>query len=815
MNILASYTWIRAYLKTDATVEDFIKHMTAAGNSVERIEYLRDRFKHIVVGIVQSVDTHPHADKLRVAMVDIGTAVVQIVCGGTNVKKKQCVAVALPGSSVRWHGKGEPIILQETEIRGLKSHGMICAPEELGFEITLEGERPIWDLTKITKAEPGTPLAEALDIDDCIMDIEVTSNRPDCMGIVGQAREGFAAVGGKFSWKPKKLQPLPTRSSQPKADQPLAEKGEDALKIRVEAPDLALKYETVVMDGVKVGPSPWWLQKKLLLAGHKPVNNVVDVTNFVLLELGHPLHAFDAAALAGESIVVRRAKMGEQIEALDGKTYALKSDMLVIADAEKPAAIAGIIGGMRTGTNAGTTRIVIESAAFHPANIRQTARALTMQTDASLLFEKGLSTQATSPALARAVELIKKVAGGRVASNVSTFDATPYQAPMFSFDPKKAAALMGVDIPAKDQVALLKRLGFALKKNGKTFDVSVPYWRDHDIENSRDFVEEIARLFGYANIPAILPVGEPYAVSPHPILVWERRAKESLRAAGLTESYNFSFVSAKQLERYGIALSAAVKIANPLSSDQEYMRPSLIPTLLTAVESNQRRQPQSELFELAPVYEPNGADIPEQKMRLTLALSGVDGEEGFRRARGVLERLLQDMGIRGFRLERLASGTDDARWHRMRSAAIWIGQHDHVGMIGHISSATASAFGIEQPTFLVELFFDKVVEHATSAVSYRPIPAFQEVKRDLAIVVDRKTAYTDVEHALKAASGLLEAVELFDVYRGMGVPEGKKSLAMHLSFRAANRTLSAVEIETELGKAQDALKEKFDAILRV
>ncbi len=492
MNILASYNWISEYLTHDLTVEEFAKRHTAAGNSVERMHDLREGLKRIVVGFVESVEKHPNADKLRVADVNVGTAVVKIVCGGVNLKKKQRVAVALPGARVRWHGEGDPVELVESEIRGVKSHGMICAAVELGFDLLPQGDHEIWDLTKLTKAEPGTPVSEALGLEDFILDIEVTSNRPDCLGIVGQAREGFAAVGGKFSWKPKALK---VEDSLP------------ALSVRVEDAELCPKYEAVLLDGVKVGPSPWWLQKRLVLAGHKPVNNVVDVTNYVLLELGHPLHAFDADKLTGNAVVVRRAKAGETLKTLDGKENKLTTDMLVIADATAPVAVAGVMGGEASGTSEATTRVVLESATFHKVSIRRTARALNLQTDASLAFEKGLSAQATHAALARAVELLKKVAGARVASAPFRFEAKPYQAPVFSFDPKKAEALMGADLAAKDMAAILKRLGFGLAKNGREFSVTVPYWRDHDIEHSRDFVEEIARVYGYANIASVLPVG--------------------------------------------------------------------------------------------------------------------------------------------------------------------------------------------------------------------------------------------------------------------------------------------------------------------
>ncbi len=799
MNILASYNWLASSHAHDLTLEEFAKRHTAAGNSVERVRDLAAELKHVVVGFVEAVEKHPNADKLRVARVNIGTAVVQIVCGGANLKAKQRVAVALPGASVRWHGEGEPVELRETEIRGMKSHGMICAAVELGFDLLPQGPHDIWDITKVTKAEPGTPLADALGVADFILDIEVTSNRPDCMGVVGQAREAFAAMGGKFRWKPKPLKEEP---------------GAPALKVRVDAPELCPKYEAVLMEGVKVGPSPWWLQKRLMLAGHKPVNNVVDVTNYVLLELGHPLHAFDADALAGGEVVVRRAKAGEKMKTLDGQERELTPDMLVIADTERPAAVAGVMGGEATGTTERTTRVLLESAAFEPVQVRRTARALNLQTDASLLFEKGLSVQATSAALARAVELIRKVAGGRVASAPFRFEAKPYQAPVFPFDPQKSSALMGVELPAKEQAAFLKRLGFTLAKNGKAYDVTVPYWRDHDIEDGRDFVEEIARLYGYANIPSVLPVGEESPAAPIPALHWERCAKDILRGMGFTEIYGLSFVSAKELERAGVAPETAVRIANPLSVEQEYMRPALVPGLLGVVEANQRRFPHADLFELAPVYRPGGEQLPDERLRLTLACVGTDGRSGFLRAKGALERLMRELGVRPWRLERLASGTDDARWHRTRSAAVWAGEHDHVGMVGQVGEEMARAFGLEQPVFLVDLDFEALVPRCSSALSYRPLPAFPESKRDLAVLVDAKTSYGPVAHALRDASGLLEDVELFDVYQGAGVPEGKKSLAMHLTFRTHDRTLSSEEVEAELAKLRKMLETGFGAILR-
>ena len=835
-------------MKTDLAPEEFARLTTAAGNSVERMEDVRERFEKIVVGVIKAVKPHPNADKLRIVEVDIGappsvrvTAVgpafsrdpakggdgipsgggrgagvggsVEIVCGGTNLAEGGRVAVALPGSKVRWHGEGEWVELKETSIRGVKSFGMICSPIELGFD-KLQGEdREIWDLSALTNAKAGTSLAAALDLDDVVFDIEVTTNRPDCMSIVGQAREGGAVTGAKFTWV--------SRKGPPKLGGQPDRKGGLGVHVTVKDPDLCLKYEAIVVEGVKVGPSPWWLQKELLLAGHRPINNVVDVTNYVLHELGQPLHAFDADKMEGDGIVARRAKNGESMKALDGKVYKLTDKMLVIADAKRPIAIAGVMGGEETGTTGSTTRVVIESATFEPVSIRRTSRALNLSSDASLLFEKGLSTQATGPALARAVELILKVAGGRVASAVTTKEVKAYKPRQFSFDPVKARELLGIELSEKEMARMLTRLGFELKsrgagcgsagKKGKGYAVTVPYWRDHDIEDSRDFVEEIARLYGYANIPSVLP---PLEVAPEPpdaLLTWERRAKEALRAAGLTENYSYSFVSGEQLSRYGISPEDSIKLANPLSSDQEFMRPSLVPSVLTTIEANQKREPAAALFELAPVYLPKKQDLPEQKMHLLLAITGSDGAACFRQAKGILERVLRGIGIRSLRLE---TGLNGDRWHASRSALVWIDEHEQVGSIGQVGQPVAKRFGLDVPVILVELDFEALVKHANIRQTYHAIPAYPEVKRDLAVIVDERAAYAKLEREIKATSPLMRKVELFDIYRGKGVPEGKKSLAMHLSFRSDERTLSAAEVDQEMEKLCGLLKRDFGGIVR-
>lgn len=798
MNILTSYNWIKEYLDTDLAPEEFARLTTGSGNSVEYAHDLAKTYENMVVGEVLEVKPHPDADKLRIAMTNVGTETVQIVCGGENLAEGQKVVVALPGAWVKWHGEGEPVELKKTKIRGQESVGMICAVEEVGFEKLAHGGKDIWDITSLTDAKAGTPIADALDLNDVIFDIEVTTNRPDCKSVIGQAREGGAVTRAEFTWKPAELPAIPA--------------GAAALSVSVEDAELCEKYEAIRIDGVSVQPSPWWLQKKLLLAGLKPINNIVDITNYILHEYGQPMHAFDADKIQGGEVHVRRANAGEKIAALDGETHELTENMLVIADARAPIAIAGVIGGMESGTGEETTSILLESATFNPVSTRRTARALNIQTDSSLLFEKGLSTESTTPALARAVQLVLELAGGTIASDVFTYESVPYAPLSFAFDPERAAELIHADLSEHDMLGILHRLGFqsSLKK-GKKYSMAVPYWRDHDIEDSIDFVEEIARVYGYDRIPSILPVGELAPAERDPMILWERRAKEVLRGAGLSEAYSYAFVSRQQLSAYGIAESEAVAIHNPLSSDHSHMRPSLVPSMMSTIAVNHREIPEAALFEIAPVYEPQKEEIPTHRMRLLVAVYGKDGGMTFRKAKGILLRLAREMGIRTLRLERNVA---DARLHGGRSASVWLGEHEHAGIIGEVSPQVAEAFDVDARTVIVELDFELMVAHARTAKSYHAIPQFPEVKRDLAVVVSERVEYAELEYKLKETSGLIREVELFDIYRGKGVDEGKKSLAMHLSFRAEGRTLESDEVDVEMARLRKMLETAFNATMR-
>jgi phenylalanyl-tRNA synthetase beta chain len=793
MNTLISYNWLKEHLDTKLSPEEFAKVTTNAGNSVERMEHFGKKFEKMVVGVVDGLKAHPDADKLKIAKVDIGNKHVEVVCGGVNLKEGMKVVVGLPGAKVKWHGEGDLVELVEAKIRGVKSHGMICAASEIGFEGLDSDEKNIWDIFNITDAKAGVDLVKALDMDDVVFDIEVTSNRPDCKSVIGQARDAGAATKDRFVFEPTKLK-----------------EGSHDFKVTVKEPVLCPKYSAIRLEGVKVQPSPWWLQKKLILSGFRPINNVVDVTNYILHEYGQPLHVFDAKKLAGEEIVVRRAKDNEKIVALDFKEYELNSDMLVIADKKRPVAVAGVMGGEATGATENTTDIVIECATFEPVSIRQTARALSLYSDSQLLFEKGLSTQATEPALARAIELILELTGGHVSSKVTTVEAKKYEALQFEFDPKRANALMGIEMKEKEMTEILERLGFELKESKGIYNVSVPYWRDSDIEASVDFVEEIARVYGYDQFVSVIPSGVLPLNVEDPQLVWQRKVKEFLAVSGMSEMYSYSLVSEKQLKNYGISAKKALKLKNPLSEDQAYMRTSLIPNMLSAIQENQTRFSEADLFELAPVYLPKKSDIPDQELKLVMAVYGKDPQELFLKAKGVLAELMKMVGINDWLLER---GADEKLWHKGRSATINVGKKSF-GTIGQIGAGVQEAFGIDVATVLVELDFNAVVEMFTEAKAYQPIAQFPSVKRDLAFVVQERTEYESIKEAIKKTSKLIESVGLFDVYRGKGVEQGSKSVAVHMCFRSGEKTLESKDVDGEVEKVRTVLQDKFGAVLR-
>lgn len=801
MNSLVSYDWLKEYVDLKkVTPDEFAKRMSLSGPAVEKIIPQDAGLDNVVVGHVLEVNPHPNADKLRLANTDIGSAKVTIVCGGSNLKADQWVAVALVGAKVKWHGEGDLIELTPAEIRGVKSDGMICAANEIGLlDAFPHAEREILDLGVAIpdmKLKAGTSLGDALGLSsDVVMDIEVTSNRVDAMGMVGMAREASAILDRPFIWKP------PT---MPKAKGKLTQ-----LSVKVAAKNLCPRYTAVRIDGVAVGPSPWWLKRRLASAGLNSINNIVDITNYILLELAQPMHAFDANMLE-KGITVRLAKKGEKIHALDGRTHELSDSMLVIADAEKPVAVAGVIGGQASGVAANTTSIILEAATFDPVSIRRTARALNIQTDAQLRFEKGLSVQATPDALARAVELVLELAGGHVASAVADVKAGTYKPETFTISSDEITELIGVPLPQREMVAILRRLGFKVSTAGKKIKAVVPWWRDHDIEMARDLVEEVARVYGYGNIPAVIPVG----LAPRPMqadLVWEERMRDASKAAGLTETYSYSFVSKELMEKADYDPSKMLHVQNPLTSDYEVMRTTLLPSLLQAASENRERDNELRFFEIANVYYPKSEgwkDLPDERAELGALFTGMN--EPWRVAKGYVEHALEEAGIKQVSWRRLES---DSFWHPGRTVQAFV-KGELVATVGEVSPKIASRFKLDGAVALVDMPLHTIVTHGTMTKRYQPISTFPPALRDLSVIVDRRTEYDDIAREITRTNPLISSVEWFDTYEGKGVMDGKKSVAMHLTFSSPDRTLESKEVDGLMETITLALKEKLHADIR-
>lgn len=801
MNLLTSYKWLCEYVDSDLTPEAFAARMSLSGPAVEKIIPRDANFEKIVVGKILKVEAHPQADRLRVLSVDVGAgAPVQIVCGGSNVAENQFVVVALLGACVKWHGEGDLVTMELTKIRGVESHGMVCGADEVGLnEAFPKGdEKEILDLGHHLPAEtltPGRSVADLLGLSgDVVMDIEVTTNRPDAMCIVGLAREAGAILNLPFK------QPTPAEIE--------SQSGAKALDVKVEDTTRCPRYTAVRIDGVTNGESPWWMKERLLSAGLRPISLLVDITNYVMLEMARPLHVFDATKLEGDQLRIRGANANETIQALDGKEYKLEQGMLVIADAKQPVAVAGVMGGEVTGVTSQTTSIVFESAAFDPVSIRRTARALNLYSDSQSLFEKGLSTEAPLVGLQRAVELCLTLAGGTVTSQVYDSKTTEYVPKQYSISLKQARSLIGIDLPTDEMVGTLERLGFVVRVENESIVATVPWWRDHDIEDGRDLVEEIARVHGYSNLPSVFPAG----ISSRPSdanLDFEERCRDVALGAGLTEVYSYAFISSDQLKKTGYSTSDALRLQNPLAADLEYMRPSLLPGVLQAVADNQERVVDQGYFELANTFKARNADLPEEKPMFLATFSGNDGV--WKSAKGLAELLLARFGVNA--TWSVVKNDTRAQWHPGRSATMMVDSVE-IGRVGELHPLMSQTWKLNQRLAMCELDLTALQSVVRRTVAYQPIPAFPASKRDLAFVVEKMVTVEQVTELMKKTSSLPVQVEWFDTYVGKGMAEGKKSLAFHLTFQDPTRTLSAEEVEEQVKHMTEALAKNLSAEIR-
>lgn len=799
MNINISYKWLKEYLPTAHSPADLARLLSLSGPSVERMHHFGGEWDKMVVGEILDINPHPNADKLRIAHTDIGSRKLDIVCGGSNIRKGMKVAVALPGARMRWHGEGDLVELKPTEIRGVRSEAMIAAANEIGlFEGFPHKEREVMDLSECS-ARPSTPLAKALELEDTIFDTEVTTNRPDLLGMIGFAREAGAITRERFDEKKiAELLAMPSLGHKEK------------VLVKIEAKKYCPRYAAVLVKGVNVAPSPWWLRLRLMRAGIRPICNIVDITNYAMLATGQPMHAFDASKVEGE-IVVRSAKRKEKIIALDGNTYTPPTDCLVIADKRKALAIAGIMGGTESGVLPGTKDIIFEAATFDASSVRKSSRELGLRSESSARFEKGLSEDGPHRALGLAARLAGELACG-IPGPITDARGGKYAPLKFSVTVADAQKLIGAPVPGGEMKRILTSLGFKLKATSKKLQAVVPYFRDHDIESGRDLVEEIARIYGYHRLPGRLPTGEipTGAKSPEPVLL--DAVREALRGAGLNEVINYSFISGLAMAHMGFDASRAIRLSNPLTADFEFMRTSLLPGILDVIRKNQENFPSARIFETGNIYHPRPNDLPREELNLAAAISSKKGDASpFFALKGILEVFANRFALKDLGLKRDVPNT--TLWHPGRSAVVsWKGKS--VGTLGEIHPSVLNKFGIEHRVAVLELAMPELLPHMKSFGQFTPMPAYPSAKRDISFIVSAKTPYEKIESVMTGGNKLIAKVELFDVYEGEHAGPGKKSMAFHIDYQSSEKTLTSEEVETAHAKLGLILQKELGAEVR-
>ena len=797
MNV--SVKWLKEYVDFDLSPEALSERLLMLGMEIESIKQLGEGLDRVVVGRINTVEKHPQADKLVLCNVDVGSGTdAQIVCGAPNAREGLVAPVALVGAQLP-----NGLTIKRAKIRGEESQGMLCSEQELAISDEASGLMVLPDDTQI-----GAPLVEALGLNDVVLELEITPNRPDCLSMIGVAREIGVTTGNPLRL-PKVNVPSGTTDIH------------NLTSVTIEAPDLCPRYAARVIQGVKIAPSPAWLQRRLEAIGVGTINNIVDITNYVLMEYGHPLHAFDYHQLTENRIVVRRAKPGEKLKTIDAEEQELTPDMLVIADAENPVALAGVMGGFDSEITDQTVDVLLESAYFHPPSIRKTSKALGMHTEASHRFERGADPEGVIPALNRAAHLITEIAGGEICSGIVDVYPGKREAINIKLRPERANFVLGTEIDADEMRNILTRLGFAVSD---TFEVTAPTFRP-DVGQEVDLIEEIARVYGFGNIPTTLPRGD----IPIPKVDLKENLREHVKTYllqyGMMEAMNYAFYHPNVFDRIRLAstdpLRQAVQIANPLSEDQSIMRTTLIPSLLANAQHNRNHQINDvQFFECSKVFIPSETDeYPNEPERVAGIIAGnlgagVYGDPlrpaDFFDIKGVVEGMLDQCGSSDYTI----THTDHPAFHPGRRAEIRI-EDKALCVFGEAHPEALGNYDLPHKAYLFELDFDRLVNVVEPMKQFEPIPIYPSVNRDLAIVLDADTPASHPTEIIKAAGGeLVSALHLFDVYTGEQVPEGKKSLAFAIEYRSTTETLTDEIVDRVHGGILEQLERELGATLR-
>jgi len=790
-----SKKWLNDYFHIEVSDKEFADVMTLSGSKVEGIKVEGAVLKNIVVGKLKSIERHPDSDHLWVCLVDIGSEKdVQIVTGAQNLKTNDSVPVALDNSII-FGGKE----IKAGMLRGVGSEGMLCSLSELGLtlhDFPYAEENGIFVLGDDCSKTPGLNIRDAIGLNDVVTEFEITSNRPDCLSIVGLAREASASFGLPFE------SPVAKLVNKPAGDV------SGLLKVDILDPDKCYRYVGAVVENVRIAPSPLWIRERLRASGVRPINNIVDITNYVMIEYGQPMHAFDMRFLHGGRVIVRSAATGEKITTLDGIERTLDSSMLVIADDEKPVAIAGIMGGEYSGIMDDTATIVFESACFNGVNIRSTSKTLCMRTESSSRFEKELDPHGCLNSLNRALELVQLLDAGDVVGGVVDCDFSEKNVRTLPFDWEWTNKFIGINVSEQEQKKILENIEFKIKDR----IITIPSFRN-DVGHLADISEEVARFYGYENIPNHPLIGVANGKLSEKQQL-EKLINETMLGCGLSEIQTYSFISPKLYDKICLTSEDGARncviISNPLGEETGVMRTTTLPSMLEVLARNfNYRNAEAKLFELATEYIPQGAEtLPIERQKITIGMygSGLD----FYCLKGVVEELLYKTGIDHYDISAL---TNNPSFHPGRSAELTV-EGKTIAVLGEIHPNVTDNYGFNINVFAAIIDFDMISNNRTTRKIFKHLPKFPATARDLAFVCKKDITVVTLEKAISDAVGeLLEDISLFDVYEGSQIPSGMKSVAFNLRLRSSERTLTDDEAEAAMKTAITAL-EKLGISLR-
>jgi len=785
-------SWLKDYVDIDIGVEDLAEKLTSIGLPVESITYLSSDVRGVIAGKIMLIKPHPNADKLVVAHVKIGEDIVQVVTGAKNVREGDIIPLAIHGA--RLYGG---LKIKRSKIRGQKSNGMMCSARELGIDLKdLPIEQREGVLILPPDTPPGSDVVKLYCLDDPILEFETFANRPDQLSVLGIARETAAVLGKKMGMPEIKYPEIPQKAS-------------DFIKIEIEDMELCPRYSARIIRDISIGRSPLWMQGRLYAAGMRPINNIVDITNYVMLETGQPLHAFDLDKIKGGLILVRPAREGESIVSLDGEERKLDPDMLMITDVSGPIAIAGVMGGLETEVNEDTSNVLLESASFNAASVRRTSIRQNLRSESSRRFEKGIDYHRVEFASRRACHLMEKE-GGKVLSGEAVCSITPPGLTEIILRPRRVNHILGTDIDRDTIRKLLEVLDFKLKDKGEDFLVTVPVIR-RDINEEIDLIEEVARLWGYDNIPTTMPIGVSMGFV-EPGIEFDEKLRELLTKCGLYEIITLSLYGEEKIIEYRIDDSDLLKVMNPVTTDQKVFRADAVPHIIDLLKRNMaNRRFRFKLFEISKIYKDIGEEEPVERNELTLVLSAPQNngkEYDFFAMKGIVEFLAGELNMD------LSFEKGELPYLHPGKTADIFSDGERIGVMGYLHPEIAMEQGIEQDVVIGGISIDKL-RKLEKPRKFREIPRYPPVERDLSILLDDSVPAIDIEEVIrKEGKPIITDIYCYDVYKGKQIPDQKKSMTFKLTFSSSERTLTDEEVQKKIDKILKQLEGKVGASLR-